>query len=129
MSNCNKYIATIRFLELDISLEPSQVFLLSQDNNACIVVGLTTADPKTRYALPKLSYRVIELDRKWMRDAVCKLIPAIYAGMTIENVSQGGLKEIKHGGSIGIRNGNMAMIQQEEFASLFTQLSLKDIIR
>ena len=77
-------LATIRAVETVASLlGPEQVFYLSQDDKVRIALGITDAKPQ-RPMLMHMEYKVTLPNHDWVKAERHKLIPSVYAEITIK---------------------------------------------
>lgn len=99
--------ANIRCLEeLSSFLGPLEVCFLSQDDKARVPIGLTAAN-KQSPLLMHVEYRVTLPDHDWVVAAKHKLIPSVYAGISIEKNGFGKVESVGYSGPtyIAIRSG------------------------
>lgn len=104
MSFCT---ATIhRLEELASLLGPSHVCFISQDDKARVPIGLTAAN-KQAPLLMHVEYKVSLPDHDWVVAARHKLIPSVYAGVTIQPDGMGRSEAVGYSGPtyVAIRSG------------------------
>lgn len=99
--------ATIKQLEeLASMLGPNQVFFLSQDDKARVPIGLTAAKAQSPMMM-HLEYKISLPDHDWVVAARHKLIPSVYAGISVKENGCGNPNAVGYSGPtyIAIRSG------------------------
>lgn len=99
--------ATIRSLEeLASLLGPNEVAFLSQDDKARVPIGLTAAN-KQAPLMMHLEYKVTLPDHDWVVASQHKLVPSVYAGITIKSDGLGNPAAVGYSGPtyVAIRSG------------------------
>lgn len=122
-------MATIANMEEVASiLGPLEVCFLSQDDKARVPIGLTAAN-KQAPLLMHMEYKVTLPDHDWVVAGGHKLIPSVYAGITIKTGEFGNRGAVTYSGPtfIAIRSGkhcsSTALSHAADFKKLLT---LKD---
>ena len=99
--------ATIKNVEeLCTLLGPNEVCFISQHDKARVPIGITAAN-KQSPMLMHVEYRIILPDHDWVKAAKHKLIPSVYAGISIKPDGLGKPDAVTYSGPtyIGIRSG------------------------
>lgn len=110
--------ASIRGLEsLASLLGPKEVFFLSQDDKARIPLGISAAN-KQSAILMHMEYKVTLPDHDWVKASKHKLIPSVYAGITIKENGMGNPDAVTYSGPtfIAIRSGKHSSSTAETHA-------------
>lgn len=98
---------SIRFLESVASLlGPKQICFISQDDKARVPLGLAAANKQAPIVM-HLQYRVRLPDHDWVVGSKHKLIPSVYAGITVDSNGFGNPASVSYSGPtyIAVRNG------------------------
>lgn len=98
---------TIRFLEsLASILDPTQVAFISQDDKARVPLGLTAAKLQSPL-LMHMQYCVTLPDHDFVIARRHKLIPSVYAGITVKPIGLGTPESVSYSGPtyVAIRSG------------------------
>lgn len=116
--------ATIKYLE-DIAslLGPNQVCSLSQDDKARVPIGLTAANEQAPM-LMHVQYKISLPDHDWVIANEHKLIPSVYAGLTIQNNYFGKSDAVGYSGPtyVSIRSGKHSSSTAKTHAVDFERL-------
>lgn len=102
--------STIKYVEEICSLlGPDEVCFISQDDKARVPLGITAAN-KQGPLLMHVEYRVSLPDHDWVVAAKHKLIPSVYAGITIKRDGLGKTDAVTYSGPtyIAVRSGKHA---------------------
>lgn len=106
--------STIRHLEeLSSFLGPNAVSFISQDDKARVPIGITAANKQSPMIM-HVDYRVTLPDHDWVVANKHKLIPSVYAGISIQPNKCGDRSAVGYSGPtyIGIRYGTYVLLVQ-----------------
>lgn len=128
-------LATIRILESLVSmLGPQQCAFLSQDDKARVPIGITAAKEQ-RSLVMHVEYRVQLPDHDFIVGERHKLIPSVYAGISIKPNGNGNPDAVTYSGPtfIAIRSGkhaqSTAATHAHDFQTLINEKGFSEFIR
>lgn len=117
-------VTSVRYLEqLASFLGPKSVFFVSQDDKARVPIGVTAAN-KQGPIIMNLEYRVTLPDHDFVVAEKHKLIPSVYAGISIKENGFGDPESVGYSGPtfVAIRSGKQSSSTATSHACDFKRL-------